>query len=101
MSMNIQTGSMNKLDDPQIRAFVEGMELAMRICRNRCVDCEANSKSVKNGNWKIGQELWRQRSDEADMCAEVIRIVQVQIGAGQMPMPTFTVAELDEINRIR
>lgn len=72
--------------DIQHRAFIEGMECAMRICRNRAQDCNDTKQPV--------------RSNEAELCSGLIRIVQANIGAGRQPLPTFTQDELDEIKRI-
>lgn len=63
---------------------IEGMQMSMRICRNRAED----NKNDLN------------RSMEAAMCAELVRLVQVQIGAGNRPFGDLTPAELDEIWRI-
>jgi hypothetical protein len=67
-------------------SFVAGMELAMRICRNRAKDCKEN-------NWTL-------KEYEAFTCAQLIRNVQVEIGAGRMQRPQFTKEELDEMDRI-
>lgn len=67
-------------------SFVAGMELAMRICRNRAKDCK--------------EEGWTIKEYEAFLCAQLIRNVQVEIGAGRMPRPQFTKEELDEMDRI-
>jgi hypothetical protein len=67
-------------------AFIAGMELAMRICRNRAKDCKT--------------EGWTIKEYEAFLCAQIIRNVQVEIGAGRMPRPQFTKEELDEMDRI-
>lgn len=67
-------------------AFIAGMQLAMRICRNRARDCKEN-------NWTL-------KEYEAHTCAHLIRNVQVEIGAGRMPRPKFTKEELDEMDRI-
>lgn len=65
-------------------SFVAGMELAMRICRNRALELE---------EWPIKQY-------EARICSSLIRNAQVEIGAGRMPRPQFTKEELDEIDHI-
>lgn len=67
-------------------SFIAGMELAMRICRNRASDCK--------------EEGWTIKEYEAFLCAQLIRNVQVEIGAGRMPRPKFTKEELDEMDRI-
>jgi len=71
----------------QNKTFIEGMELAMRICRNRAKDCSDLFDDTA-------------RSNEAEICSLLIRSVQVQIGAGRQPMPVFTQDEIDEIERI-
>lgn len=68
------------------RAFLEGMEMAMRICRNRAQD--------------LGGNLDEPGPQHCETCAGVIRIVQVEIGAGRAPYPAFTKEEIDEIERI-
>jgi hypothetical protein len=67
-------------------SFIAGLELAMRICRNRASDCKT--------------EGWTIKEYEAFLCAQLIRNVQVEIGAGRMPRPTFTKEELEEMDRI-
>lgn len=67
-------------------SFVAGMELAMRICRNRAKDCK--------------EEGWTIKEYEAYLCAQIIRNAQVEIGAGRMARPQFTKEELDEMDRI-
>lgn len=67
-------------------SFIAGMELALRICRNRAKDCK--------------EEGWTLKEYEAHTCAHLIRNVQVEIGAGRMPRPQFTKEELDEMDRI-
>jgi hypothetical protein len=69
-------------------AFLAGMQLAIRICRNRAADIrEAGKIMTMAGN-------------EADNCAGIIRIVQVEIGSGRSPRPKFTKEELEEMDRI-
>jgi hypothetical protein len=48
---------------------LEGLSLAMRICRNRAVDLS-----------ETGQPL--SPAEASEICASTIRFVQVQIGAG-------------------
>lgn len=67
-------------------SFLAGMQLAMRICRNRATDL-----------LKINADA---RSNEAETCAGMIRICQVEIGSGRMERPKFTKEELDELDRI-
>lgn len=69
------------------RGIIAGMELAMRICRNRAQD--------------YGGDLAEPKCQAAETCAGVIRIVQVEIGAGRQPLPEFTIEEQEEMNRIR
>lgn len=72
--------------DEKTRTLIEGMELAMRVCRNRHQDCMI-----------IGQTI---RANEATVCEAIIRLVQVEIGSGRMPLPTFTPSEINEMDRI-
>ena len=67
-------------------AFIAGLQLAMRICRNRAAHCKA--------------EGWTIKEYEAFYCAKLIRDIQVEIGAGRMKRPKFTKEELDEMDRI-
>lgn len=67
-------------------SFIAGMQFAMRICRNRAEDM-----------LNIGND---QRSNEAETCASMIRIIQVEIGAGRAGRPDFTKEELEEMDRI-
>ena len=64
-------------------SFIAGMQLAIRLCRNRAEDCE-----------RMGKPDQRQ---EALVCEGLIRIVQVEIGAGRMPRPQLTEEELEEM----
>lgn len=68
--------------------FIAGMELAMRICRNRAEDIRAMGK------------IMTMAGNEADNCAGIIRNVQVEIGSGRMKRPAFTAEESDEMDRI-
>jgi len=68
------------------KEFIEGMELAIRICRNRAED--------------YGGDLSKPMCQAAETCAGLIRLVQVEIGSGRQPLPVFTVEETDEIDRI-
>lgn len=63
---------------------IEGMTMAMRICRNRAEDVKDNLN----------------RSMEAAALAEIIRMVQVQIGSARQLFGPLTEDELDEIRRI-
>jgi hypothetical protein len=74
-----------------MRGVIAGMELAMRICRNRAQDY----RSMGSTDSLYGQ------TQAAETCAGCIRITQVEIGAGRMPLPEFTQLEQEEINRIR
>lgn len=65
-------------------AFLAGMQLCIRICRNRAGDCRVSN----------------QDDMEAENCAGLIRSVQVEIGAGRMPRPKFTKEELEEMDLI-
>lgn len=61
------------------------MEFAMRIVRN-------SAETYFNGK----------KPDETMLegINSMIRIVQVQIGSGRMPLPEFTPDEIDEVERI-
>jgi hypothetical protein len=72
------------------RGIVAGMELAMRICRNRAEDLEQSRTFDRQAAINASQ-----------MCALLIRNVQVELGAGRQPLPEFTIEEQDEMNRIR
>lgn len=67
-------------------SFLAGMQLAIRICRNRAGDCKVTGQAAG--------EM------EAQNCAGLIRICQVEIGSGRMGRPKFTEEELDEMDRI-
>src|SRR5262245_21996714 len=67
-------------------AFIAGMQLAMRICRNRIIACKAINKP--------------EQEYEAMICATEIRLIQVEIGSGRMAIPAFTQEEKDEMRRI-
>lgn len=69
-------------------SFLAGMQLAMRICKNRAKDWE-----MLGGTMSPDQEDL--------MCAQLIRIMQVEIGAGRMARPEFTKEELEEMDRIK
>lgn len=69
-----------------LESFVSGMELAMRICRNRAQD--------------YGGDLADPKCQAAETCVGVIRIVQVEIATGRSAIPEFTYDEIDEIRRI-
>lgn len=63
---------------------IEGMSMAMRLCRNRAVDVTHD----------------KTRADEATICAMVIRHMQVEFGSGRFPFGELTADEWDEIWRI-
>jgi hypothetical protein len=69
-------------------SFLAGMQMAMRICRNRAKDARELSMTTTNVEM------------EAETCAGLIRICQVEIGSGRMARPKFTKEELDEMDRI-
>jgi hypothetical protein len=69
-------------------AFLAGMQLAMRLCRNRAEDIRSAGK------------IMTMAGNEADNCAGIIRICQVEIGSGRMERPKFTKEELEEMDRI-
>lgn len=75
-------------------SFIAGMELAMRICRNRKTDIE-NLRSLDYP--KVAALV----QNQIEICIFGIRQVQVEIGSGRMPLPEFTEDEKDEIERIR
>lgn len=75
-------------------SFILGMEFAMRICRNE-------ASNHKGDPFVYGHTDSRAaRATEADLCASLIRIVQVEIGSGRSPLPEFTPDEIDEVERI-
>lgn len=74
-------------------SFILGMELAMRIARNRKEDL-----AVTHSDYPKALSLVRNQIETLIGC---IRIVQVEIGAGRMPLPEFTPDEIDEVERIR
>lgn len=67
-------------------SYVAGMQMAIRVCRNRANDCEVTGQKAA--------EM------EAQNLAGLIRIIQVEIGSGRMQRPPFTKEELDELERI-
>lgn len=70
-------------------SFIMGMEFAMRVCRNRYADLES-----------IGGK-WEDPGPQAvATCIGMLRLVQVEIGAGRMPLPQFTREEIEEMERI-
>ena len=81
------------------RGVIAGMELAMRICRNRASDrmklWTQSKRDSRASNINAGGQ------SEALICADMIRVVQVEIGSWRMKLPEFTLEEQDEINRIR
>jgi hypothetical protein len=78
--------------DPEIMgkaihcAFLAGMQLSIRLVRNRADDCK-----------RMGKLDYRQ---EALVIEGIIRICQVEIGSGRMERPKLTEAELEEMDRI-
>jgi hypothetical protein len=69
------------------QSFVLGMELAMRIARNL----------------STGKELTDPVEQKLQTAIGTIRIVQVEIGSGRMPLPEpheWTPDEIDEVERI-
>jgi hypothetical protein len=69
-------------------SFLAGLQLAMRICRNRAEDIRSQGK------------MMTMAGNEADNCAGIIRLTQVEIGAGRMARPKFSKEELEEMDRI-
>lgn len=68
-------------------AFIAGMELSIRICRNRAKEYGERSRLFD-------------RERGAQSCAAVIRNVQVEIGSRRMQRPEFTNEEMEEMDRI-
>lgn len=66
-------------------SFILGMELAMRIVRN-------SHETYFNGKKPPMTML--------EGINSMIRLCQVEIGAGRMPLPRFTPDEIDEVERI-
>jgi hypothetical protein len=66
-------------------SFILGMEFAMRIVRN-------SGETFFNGK----------RVDETALegINAMIRLCQVEIGAGRMPLPEFSEEEIAEVERI-
>lgn len=66
-------------------SFILGMELAMRIVGN-------SAETYFNGA----------KPDETmlDGINAMIRLVQVEMGSGRMPLPEFSPDEIDEVERI-
>lgn len=83
MTLAEHLASLDPVEQVKLLCRLEGMELAMRICRTRAMD--ANNMA----SWHYAGE-----------CAELIRIVQVQIGAGAIPFPELTKDEQMELARI-
>jgi hypothetical protein len=67
-------------------AFLAGMQLSIRLVRNRADDCERMGKPDKR--------------QEALVIEGIIRICQVEIGSGRTPRPQLTKEELEEMDRI-
>jgi hypothetical protein len=79
------------MDHPPVHrsCFILGMELAMRIVRNRARDLK---ETVHNGC---------DCHDDLETVVGMIRIVQVEVGSGRMEMPPmWTEEEIDEVRRI-
>jgi hypothetical protein len=66
-------------------SFILGLELAMRIVRNQ-----------------LGTSFNGQEPDELllEGIVAMIRLVQVEMGSGRMPLPTFNAEETAEVERI-
>jgi hypothetical protein len=73
-------------------SFILGMELAMRICRNRQADL-----AVTHSDYPKALNLVK---NQIDILIGSIRIVQVEIGSGRVPLPEFSQDEIDEVERI-
>jgi hypothetical protein len=69
-------------------AFIAGMQLAIRVCRNRAADIRQAGK------------IMTMAGNEAETCASLIRIMQVEIGSGRSARPKLTKEELEEMDRI-
>lgn len=76
--------SLEPLDAQRLLGQMEGMEMAMRICRARSDNLQKHDPL---------------RSNEAGLIAELIRIVQVSIGNGTHVLDLSN-DELDDIYRI-
>jgi hypothetical protein len=79
---------MTPLAATRLLGQLEGMEMAMRICRNRASDLEGTDGMPSA------------YVQEALNLAGIIRLVQVQIGSGRQTFGPLTQEEQDEINRI-
>lgn len=70
-------------------AFLAGMQLSMRLLRNRAEDLKQIDTARK---------IWAE--DEVQNCVGIIRLCQVEIGSGRMARPQLTKAEIEEMDRI-
>lgn len=87
--------SLPGLERERLLGRIEGMEIAMRVCRNRAADCHGIRDAAN-----MAQPHWTVRADEAYTLASVIRLVQVQIGSGRQQFGELAPDELEEIERI-
>ena len=69
-----------------LKSFVYGMQLSMRICRNISEDIREKTK--------------KDQANDADNCAGVIRLLQVEIDSGRFKFEGFTPQEVEEVERI-
>jgi hypothetical protein len=75
------------------KSFILGMELAMRICKNRQADL-----AVTHSDYPKALNLVKNQIDTLIGC---IRIVQVEIGSGRSEVPNnWSQDEIDEVERI-
>lgn len=78
---------------------IEGMEMALRIIRNRAQDCSAiaSSSLPMPGQAK---DYWLSLENEDRVCEAIVRNTQVGIGSGTFPFGDLTPDEQDDIWRI-
>jgi hypothetical protein len=74
-------------------AFLAGMQLTMRLLRNRAKDL----KEIGENHTSYMPII---RENEVQNCVGIIRLCQVEIGAGRMARPKFSKEELEEMDRI-
>jgi hypothetical protein len=95
------TDVLNNLSPSQLeRALgrLEGMEIAMRIARNRAADLEEMIEP--NAEINDHNRAMVIKKDEAHGIAAMIRIVQVNIGNGSQSFGDLRPEEIEEVRRI-
>jgi hypothetical protein len=97
MRINESMEGMTELERERFLGRLEGMSMAMRICRNRAVDCDENHRETTDQNAK---HIWLLRQAEAELAAATIRLIQVQVGSGKMYFGELSVDERAEVYRI-